>query len=73
MLIAALSSAKVASNFEVVDGLFKALVSKLANTRLNEFMNAEVERDLKKDGKIVDADEMLRPKLKLYTLSTKRK
>ena len=73
LLIAALSSAKVASNCEVVDGLFKALVSKLANTRINEFMNAKVERDLKKDGKVVDADEMLRPKLKSYTLSTKRK
>ena len=72
-LIAALSSAKVASNCEVVDGLFKALVSKLANTRIYEFMNAKVERDLKKDGKVVDADEMLRPKLKSYTLSTKRK
>ena len=73
LLIAALSSAKVASNCKVVDGLFKDLVSKLANTRINEFMNAKVERDLKKDGKVVDADEMLRPKLKSYTLSTKRK
>ena len=42
LLIAALSSAKVVSNCEVVDGLFKALVSKLANTRINEFMNAKV-------------------------------
>lgn len=73
LLIASLSSAKVASNSEVVDGLFKALVSKLANTRINEFMNAKVERDLKKDGKVVDGNEMLRPKLKSYTLSTKRK
>ena len=73
LLVASLSSAEVASNSKVVDGLFKALVSKLANTRINEFMNAKVERDLKKDGKVVDADEMLRPKLKSYTLSTKRK
>ena len=73
LLIASVSSAEVASNCEVVDGLFKALVSKLANTRINEFMNAKVERDLKKDDKVVDADEMLRPKLKSYTLSTKRK
>lgn len=56
-----------------MNGLFKALVSKLANTRINEFMNAKVERDLRKDGKVVDADEMLRPKLKSYTLSAKRK
>ena len=73
LLIAALSSAKVASNCEVVDGLFKDLVSKLANTGINEFMNAKVERDLKKDGRVVHLDEMLRPKLKSYTLSTKRK
>ena len=73
LLIAALSSAKVASNCEVVDGLFKDLVSKLANTGINEFMNAKVERDLKKDGRVVHVDEMLRPKLKSYTLSTKRK
>ena len=44
-----------------------------ANTRINEFMNAKFERDFKKDGKVVDADEMLRRKLKSYTLSTKRK
>ena len=48
LLIAALSSAKVASNCEVVDGLVKDLVSKLANTGINEFMNAKVDRDLKK-------------------------
>lgn len=29
-----------------------------------EFMNAKVEKDLKNEGKVVDADEMLRPKLK---------
>ena len=38
-------------------------------------MNAKVSRDLKKDGRVVhvDTNEMLRPKLKSYTLSTKRK
>ena len=39
----------------------------------SEFMNAKVERDLKKDGKVVNADELLRPKLKSHTLSAKRK
>ena len=73
LLVASLSSVEGASNSEVASGLFKTLVSKLANTRINEFMNAKVERDLKKDGKVVDADEMLRPKLKSYTLSTRRK
>ena len=36
-------------------------------------MNAKVERDLKVSGKVVDADEMLRPKLKSYSLAAKRK
>ena len=57
----------------VINGVFKALVSKLANTRINEFLNAKVERDLKVSGKVVDADEMLRPKLKSYSLAAKRK
>ena len=54
-------------------GLFKDLVSKLANTRINEFMNARIERELKGQNKVVDADEMLRPRLKAYALATKRK
>ena len=73
LLVASIVSTEAASNSEVVGGIFKALVSKLANTRINEFMNAKTERDLKSHGKVVDADEMLRPKLKAYTLSTKRK
>ena len=73
LVIASISLTEGASDAQVVGGLFKALVSKLANTRINEFMNAKVERDLKKDGKVVDADEILRPKLKSYTLSAKRK
>lgn len=73
LLIPALSSAEVDFNSEVVHGFFKALVSKLANTRNNEFMNAKLERDLKKEGNFVDADEMLRPNLKSHTLSIKRK
>ena len=58
---------------EIMVGLFKDLVSKLANTRINEFMNARIERDLKGQNKVVDADEMLRPRLKAYALATKRK
>ena len=73
LLVASVFSAEGASNSEVISGIFKALVSKLANTRINEFMNSKTERDLKCDGKVVDADEMLRPKLKAYTLTTKRK
>ena len=52
---------------------FQALVSKLANTRSNEFMNARIERELKDQGKVLDAEEMLRPRLKAYALATKRK
>ena len=73
LLVASLVSSEAASNSNVVSGIFKALVFKLVNTRINKFMNAKTERDLKSDGKVVDADEMLRPKLKAYTLSTKRK
>ena len=58
---------------EIFVGLFKDLVLKLANTRINEFMNARIERDLKGQNRVVDADEMLRPYLKAYALATKRK
>ena len=58
---------------EILVRLFKVLVSKLANTRINEFMNARIERDLEGQNKVVDADEMLRPRLKAYALATKRK
>ena len=53
---------------EIMVGLFKDLVSKLANTRINEFINARIERELKGQNKVVDADEMLRPRLKAYAL-----
>ena len=36
-------------------------------------MNAKVERDVKVSGKVVDADEMLRPQRKSYSLAAKRK
>ena len=42
-----------------MSGLYRALLSKLANKRINEFMNAKIRRDLKSAGKVVDADEML--------------
>ena len=68
-----IASTKGAIDSAVVSGLYRALVSKLANTRINEFMNAKIERDLKSAGKIVHADEMLRPLLKSFSVSTKRK
>ena len=51
--------------------LFHGLISKLANTCINKFMNAKIERDLKVQGKVVDGNEELRPRLKVYTLVTK--
>lgn len=51
--------------------LFHGLISKLANTRINKFMNAKIERDLKVEGKVVDGNEVLRPRLKAYALATK--
>ena len=73
LIVAAIVEADVASDAKIVNGLFHALVSKLANTRINEFMNARMERELKIQGKVVDADEMLRPRLKAYAVATKRK
>ena len=73
LLVASITTVEGVIDDEVVCGLFRALVSKLANTRINEFLNAKVERDLKASGKVVDADEMLRPKLKSYSLAAKRK
>lgn len=73
LLVASITTVEGVIDDEVVCGLFRALVSKLANTRINEFLNAKVERALKASGKVVDADEMLRPKLKAYSLAAKRK
>lgn len=73
LLIASLVNSESGTDVEIVNDLYRALVSKMANTRINEFMNAKVERDLKDQGKVVDADEMLRPRLKAYALVTKRK
>ena len=72
LLVASLVKFESDSDMEIVDGLFQALVSKLANTRINEFMNARIERELKNQCKVVDTDEMLRPRLKAYALATKR-
>ena len=40
LLVPSFISVEGVINHEVMDGVFKALVSKLANTRINEFMNA---------------------------------
>jgi len=53
---------------EAVGGIFRELASKLTNTRISK----KCERHLEMQGKVVDADEMLRPKLKLYALVSKR-
>ena len=47
LFVASFTSAEDAINDGVISGVFKALVSKLANTRINEFLNAKVERDLR--------------------------
>ena len=49
---------KCAEETTVVDGIYKELVSKLANTRINKFVNAKCDRDLKIQGKVVDADKI---------------
>jgi len=73
IIVASIVQAEVATDVQIVNGLFQALVSKLANTRINEFMNGRMEREFKNQGKVVDADEMLRPRLKACALATKRK
>lgn len=73
LIVAAIVEADSASGAEIVNGLYHALVSKVANTRINKFMNARMERELKIQGKVVDADELLRPRLKAYAVATKRK
>lgn len=73
LLVGSLLNIECVNEETVVCGIFKEIVSKMANTRINEFMNAKSERDLKKQGKVVDADEMLRPQLKSYAVVSKRK
>ena len=68
LIVVSIVEVEAASDEEIVNGLFQALVSKLANTRINEFLNERMERELKDQGKVVDADEMLRPRLKAYNV-----
>ena len=44
LLVASITTVEGVIDDEVECGLFRALVSKLANTRINEFLNAKVER-----------------------------
>ena len=71
--MASFTSAEDAINDGVIIGVFKALVSKLANTRINEFMNAKVARVLEESENVGYADETLRLKLKSYSLAANRK
>ena len=73
ILITSIVEAEVASDLQIVNGLYQALVSKLANTRINEFMNARIEREHKNQGKVVETDKMLQMCLKAYALAAKRK
>ena len=44
------------------------IASKLVDTWINEILNPKSKRELRMQGKVVDGDEMLRPKLKLFVL-----
>ena len=46
-------------NTEHVNSIHHVLVSKLANTRIKEYLNAKVERDLKTQNKVIDAESNL--------------
>jgi len=52
LFLASFTSAEDAINDGVISGVFKALVYKLPNKRINEFMNAKIERVLKESGKV---------------------
>lgn len=43
LIVVSIVEVEAASDEEIVNGLFRALVSKLANTRINEFLNARME------------------------------
>ena len=73
LIVASIPGTEVASDSQIVNDLYYVQVSKLANTRISEIMNARMEREQKDQGKVVDADEMLRPYLKAFALATKRK
>lgn len=68
ILAASILEAEVVSDLQIVNGLYQKLVSKLANTRINDFMNATMERE----KKVLNANEMLRLCLKTYALETNR-
>ena len=67
LIVVSIVEVEAASVKGIVNGLFQYLF------RINEFLNARMERELEDQGKVVDADELLRPRLKAYALATKRK
>ena len=72
-IVSSLLNEESTVNTEHVNSIHHVLVSKLANTRINEYLNAKVERDLKTLNKVVDAEKNLRTTLKSYALQTKQK
>jgi len=73
LLLSSLLDPELTTSETLVADIFKELVSKVTNTRINEYLNAKSERDLKSQGKVVNTDDMLRPTLKSYAIQTKRK
>ena len=57
----------VDSSLPVVRKIFDELSLKLFHARVNQFMTATIELDLKKSGKAVKADQSLRDQLKTYS------
>lgn len=72
-IVSSLLNEESTVNTEHVNSIHHVLVSKLANTRINECLNTKVERDLKTQNKVVDAENNQRTTLKSYALQTKRK
>ena len=73
LVVGSLVISESAGDASVVYSMYKDPVSKLANTRVNEHLNAKSKRDLQATDNVVDANKMLRPKVKFYALASSRK
>ena len=59
LIVSSLLNEESTVNTELVNSIHHVLVSKLANTRIKEYLKAKVERDLKTQNKVIDAENNL--------------
>ena len=58
-IVSSLLNEESTVNTEHVNSIHHVLVSKLANTRIKKYLNAKVEKDLKTQNKVIDAENNL--------------